>query len=183
MPSLRSRQAWQSLFCVSVGYNGNDGHSNTDGSCSCLPGFAGEDCSSCDSNHFGAGNISCHPTANCQHGHCSEEGQCLCFDGWAGPECHICDIGNWSVAANNFSFSLYGEECEMTCQSNSSCDGHGDCTSGGSCSCFLGFDGEDCSSCFQNFFRETCSITCDAHTCGRGRCNDEGQCECEKRFQ
>ena len=136
----------------------NDGVTG-DGSCTCFSseaqGFwAGKDCTSCSSTHFGS---SCTQTcpgklegANVCYGrgHCNEDvngdGKCVCAGGYGTLSgCLLCDAAH------------YGPNCSSVCLgttvSGIPCSGHGNCSNGfdgnGTCVCQpgSGYGTADCS--------------------------------------
>jgi hypothetical protein len=101
-----------------------------DGSCECLPGWAGKTCDSCDEGFFGA---SCQACA-CVRGECADgkdgDGACSCPAEYGGSKCQECAEGR------------YGADCKP-------CDCvHGTCADGisgdGACACEPGWAGDKC---------------------------------------
>jgi len=149
--------------------NSTGGSCQYDGSCECIPGRYGADCSltcacstvalstgagTCDRD----GSCVCHidgdginwagadcsiPCAPCSFGTCVQKtGLCLCEPGWIGDACNIANV----------------TLC-LPCDQN-----HGTCLSDGACACDAGWTGLDCS------------VPCSP--CAHGSCQFDGSCLC-----
>jgi hypothetical protein len=140
----------------------DDGPAGT-GACTCLTGFAGLSCDTCNSTYFPepAGlikqsecggrpnpcignfcNKQCDPATDCSgQGSCDADGNCACDDGFVGADCSI------------------------ACDASMDCFGHGVCTSTGTCICDAGWAADGVGNCST----EDTSIGCPAD-CQNGIC-------------
>uniref|UniRef100_A0A3B5A358 Platelet endothelial aggregation receptor 1-like n=1 Tax=Stegastes partitus TaxID=144197 RepID=A0A3B5A358_9TELE len=135
--------------------------------CQCEGGWRGDDCSSCDDNHWGPG---CSQQCKCQNRALCDpaKGACQCSPGFIGRYC--C---NEECAAGT-----YGQDCKGVC----------DCANGarcynidGACLCEPGFSGPHCRDrmCSPGKYGMHCERTClcqDKHTL----CHPmKGECTCQ----
>ncbi|EDQ91505.1 uncharacterized protein MONBRDRAFT_15048, partial [Monosiga brevicollis MX1] len=167
--------------------------------CECEPYFGGNDCSqlscpvSCGSHGSccvaGYGGVNCDvplvcPMSNATecagHGQCTVVGNtptCICDEGFTGPMCAACDEG------------LGGNDCNLNVSCPGSCSGRGLCVPdgptanlsvslNGTCSCFSGYEGADCSQLRCPGSPSACS--------GNGYCREREQggveCICDEGF-
>ena len=143
------------------------------GTCDCLVGFIGQDCSmgpykgECPGQCSGHGACSIVETDILPYGIADIYGDsilsgniaCVCDEGWGSSDCtlRVCPSdcsGNGACAQNGTCFCYQnwgGEDCSIAWCPNE-CNDHGTCVGGQGCMCDLGFDGLDCgvSSCPQN---------------------------------
>ncbi|CUG90566.1 transmembrane protein, putative, partial [Bodo saltans] len=161
----------------------SDGVNGT-GACTCdnnaTFGFwAPSDCTGCVAGWYGElCTLQCPRTAAgaiCGNGTCNDgnngDGTCVCAAGYATNQttrgvCTACAAG------------YYGRTC-AACPSNNSavCSGHGVCSDGvggsGSCACFVGFSGANCSL--------VCGVA-GGRTCGNGTCVANNTCQCDANW-
>lgn len=120
-------------------------------SCSCYPGWMGDNCDKCGSD-------------TCVNGNCTDTG-CACNDNWAGYICTECEYG-WT-----------GDSCDKC---DPSVCFNGNCTDTG-CACYenwtgtfcdscdVGWTGPNCDACDFGFVGDNCGI-CDPNLCAGGLC-------------
>lgn len=96
----------------------------------------------------------------------------MCAFPFAGAHCAECVDG------------LFGDRCDVTCDPQDDCSGHGICDGNGKCVCVDGFAGEHCDQCAGNMFGDNCDIMCtDDETCSaNGFCQADGSCRCEEGY-
>ncbi|XP_070547136.1 protein draper-like [Ptychodera flava] len=172
-------------------YCGNDQFDN----CICSSGWAGSECSDCDTGIVKAVAVYFVRTSVCivYNGHrCSvENGDCECSPGWQGNRCdQICDEGYYG---NNCSevcrckgnkcnhitgicqceSEESGEQCEDPCPGNCLVCEDNVCTS-----CKSGWTGEHCSNrCKPGFYGESCKETCTECNCSTSCHYVNGSCQ------
>ncbi len=166
---------------------GGHGTLQRSGACTCEVGWSGAGCTIevCEEGRWGDQCSECEKTnANgiCNgHGTCNGNGfrfgtgQCMCEGNWAGPRCEACKDG------------VSGAECTVLCPPGGPggglvCSGHGTCDgdgtaliSGGSCTCFPGFSGDDCSTPAAESPACNASSVCAQNN---GTCTAAGGCDC-----
>jgi len=154
--------------CNHLGSSGcSDGPEGV-GTCHCLPGWDGDDCSFCLPHFYTVDtNCStfCSSATNCSgHGICSISSQtglpqgCECNPPWVGLDCS----------------ALFCRP-EENCNSNGICD---DVT--GHCICNEGWTRSSCDRCDADYYPEgACDTFCDASTCiPPSMCDVNGVCQC-----
>ncbi len=138
---------------------------NNSTGCACAPGWAGPDCSTCDSTHYGANCENECPVINgavCGgHGFCNSGFSgtgCSCNAPYGGADCTECDSTH------------YGANCAKTCPT---CANGGTCahttTNTIGCSCKSPWGGSNCTACDTTHYGANCSKTCS--------CTNGGSCE------
>ena len=169
-PTTTGYTGWDcSIPCAPCDSSG--GTCQYDGSCECIPGRYGANCSAtcaCSTTALasGAGTCDrdgacvCHadaqglswsgtdcgsPCAPCAYGTCNvKDGTCTCSPGWTGSSCDTANV----------------TQCQP-------CDAqHGTCLSDGACACDAGYTGVDCS------------LRCSS--CVHGACQLDGSCKCSQ---
>jgi hypothetical protein len=170
--------------CTSVNAVGCNDGSAGDGSCICKnSNWGGYHCNVCAEHYYTPETdctTYCNPAVQCNgHGTCELDaagvptGSCTCETGWRSPTCDQC-------LPNYFPPSTCANFC-----TNTTCSGHGECSSQGSCHCEIGWGGADCAQCATNYYPAgTCDTFCSvASTCGgSGECTEAGQCVCFQGF-
>jgi hypothetical protein len=153
-----------------------------DGVCECMYGYNGDSCQ-CPYCPF-SGDTECGG-----HGSC-ECGTCNCTAGWTGDACECpttCPSSNDEVCSGHGSCQcgqcvcdanwrlLDDCSCRESCGTKG-CSGNGECNCDGTCTCYIGFEGDDCEI----------EITCNSTTCDDcmkekdgicGWCSDSSRCE------
>ena len=139
-----------------------------DGTCECIPGRYGADCSL---------QCACASSGSDSGGVCGRDGACVCHTdtagiSWGGPDCatpcHLCAHGVCSAADGSCVCDpgWLGDACNVA--NSTECapcsDQHGACLSDGSCTCDAGWTGLDCS------------VPC--APCVHGSCMLDGSCLC-----
>ncbi|HUU01984.1 MAG TPA: clostripain-related cysteine peptidase [Myxococcota bacterium] len=177
-------------------------HGNCDDStglahCNCYEGYAGTDCSTCDSGYQdNDNNNSCLP--NCAtsgldcgaHGSCSDTGGtalCECQTGYAGDACAECAPG-YQDNDNNGSCAEGCALAGLDCGTYGTCN---DSSGTPTCECVEGYTGAGCTQCdtgYQdNDNNGTCHPDCTtaAPACVHGTCDDTGGeavCACDAGY-
>ena len=78
----------------------------------------------------------------------------MCMEGYAGDLCGEC--------AHGYS----GSDCEVVCETGTTCGENGRCGGDGECVCEAGYAGEMCDECVTGYGEE-CEESCDAERdCG-----------------
>ncbi|KAK0148568.1 Multiple epidermal growth factor-like domains protein 10 [Merluccius polli] len=192
----RCHAGWTGIYCDSVcpqGFWGpncsvncyclNGGScSPEDGSCVCAAGYRGTYCRRvCISGHYGQDcSQPCphcvHSTGTCHH----VTGRCECLSGFVGTLCNmdrtcrsVCLLHH-AVVSPVCPSDRYGKGCSEACV----------CTNGtcnpidGSCQCFPGWTGEDCSqACPAGHWGPDCLNSCNCHNGAQCSAYD-GECRC-----
>ena len=130
------------MFCEQAECRpGCRGECSTPDTCSCRPGWSGENCTQCEVR------------AGCQHGTCARPGDCNCSPGWRGTFCSVPDCGP-ACSTVGGSCSRPGEcrcrpgwrgpRCDQ-CVPQPGCL-NGGCVAPWECECELGWAGARCDS-------------------------------------
>ena len=155
-----------------------------DGSCECIPGRYGADCSqtcACASLQVDGVNVSSATSASGRKiapgGLCGRDGACVCYTddtgiSWAGNDCFTacepCSHGHCNAVNGKCvcDFGWAGVNCDTRLLTDClPCDAdHGTCLSDGTCTCDAGWTGLDCS------------LPC--APCAHGDCQPNGACFC-----
>jgi hypothetical protein len=152
--------------------------------CSCEPGYAAPDCTSCadgyqDNDHPGICAPSCALAGlDCSHGSCSDAGgtaQCACEPGYAAPDCTSCDDGY----QDNGHHGTCAPTCDTVAYSCSDLGGCDDSDGTAHCLCSPGYQDHDGTG--------TCLPTCASSglACINGHCEDSGGaalCACDTGY-
>ena len=108
--------------------------------------------------------------STCETGRATGNGECKCFLTGAGDTCKSCSPGS------------QGSNCDVKCDWNETCSSHGRCDGVGSCVCYQGWKGSDCSQteCAVDAYGEDCEANCmrNSTSCDNGRCLGDGSCQC-----
>ena len=172
------------LVCSGHGTCVNDGialnNNNQAGTCNCVPGYSGNDCSienaTLKSCLKSSSSASCTGRGTCQNGN-----ECVCNEGWdAGTLCEEALSGWVKISDGQGGASNeHVEECPGS--ANNPCSGHGVCSDTGntkaSCSCDEGYSGDACEMCAQGYFFDAQGGICTE--CPGGAqipCNGQGIC-------
>eukprot|EP00439_Symbiodinium_sp_Y106_P055018 s1902_g7.t1 len=142
-------QCDQLCNCTGAGIAGCNEGPEGDGSCYCKPGYVGETCDRCGEYYYNLQNgcaIYCHPDDRCSgNGECTTDpvthliNGCACYESWDGEDCRQC--------AQNYYPSRV---CNVYCDKNTTCSGHGECSDFGTCVCDAGRRGTNCDQCEQD---------------------------------
>lgn len=148
------------------------------GTCNCKDGYTREKCDECKQYFYNLENgcaIYCHPDDHCSgHGVCTTDpvthqiNGCACEMEWAGNDCSQCAAGWYPTRV-----------CNVYCNANTTCYSKGLCSDSGSCVCEASRVGQRCEACAQEYYPPgECSRRCGRSNCIRGRCDQEGFCQC-----
>ncbi|XP_070546921.1 multiple epidermal growth factor-like domains protein 10 [Ptychodera flava] len=190
-PGYYGKHCDKNCSCFNGAYCGNNQLDN----CICSSGWAGSECSDCDTGIVKAtGSLFCEDKClHCYNGHwCSvENGDCECSPGWQGNRCdQICDEGYYG---NNCSEVCRckgnkcnhitgicqceseepGEQCEDPCPDNCLA-----CEDNVCISCKSGWTGEHCSNrCKPGLHGDSCKETCTECNCSASCHHISGSCQ------
>uniref|UniRef100_A0A3B3CLE7 Platelet endothelial aggregation receptor 1 n=1 Tax=Oryzias melastigma TaxID=30732 RepID=A0A3B3CLE7_ORYME len=171
--------------------------------CQCEGGWRGEDCSSCDDQHWGP---VCHQQCKCKNGALCDpvEGACRCPPGFIGRYCDPCPAGTFGKGCLQRCGCKNGASCDKAtgecscrdgftgtcekscrkkCPPRCPCQNGGICKGKGVCACPPGWtQGLVCTEpCPEGRFGADCARECLCHN--RGKCDPEtGHCKCAKGF-
>ena len=120
----------------------------------CYAGFSGEGCVVCKEDSYSEDCQDKCTFATCSNnGRCKGlDGSCLCYPGYSGSRCEIkdeaaCGPGQSGPGCNACAKDSYSADCQAACKGPESCSGKGRCRGwDGSCICYPGFTGPDCST-------------------------------------
>ena len=186
-----ARRCPDSQQCTMANSCSNQGRCMGDGSCECFPGWSGDDCSnevnSMEVEEAGDMNVTCDVNATCgNRGRCAWDETCECFEGFSGADCSI----HWNDVLEKCPKFRFAEGCEASCNKANHCSDNGECNFDGSCMCFEGWTGHDCSvdlrakkkpeQCLGQAYGMECESECSmAVSCSsNGRCMGDGSCLC-----
>ncbi|CAE7434548.1 tenm3 [Symbiodinium sp. CCMP2592] len=176
-------QCDQLCNCTGAGIAGCNEGPEGDGSCYCKPGYVGETCDRCGEYYYNLQNgcaIYCHPDDRCSgNGECTTDpvthliNGCACYESWDGEDCRQC--------AQNYYPSRV---CNVYCDKNTTCSGHGECSDFGTCVCDAGRRGANCDQCEQDYYPPgECSRRCFIGlNCVQGECDADGYCQCKPNW-
>jgi subtilisin-like proprotein convertase family protein len=147
--------------------------------CVCNTGYAGLVCTECAPGYHADGeecviDATCPATPCTGRGTCDDssgEALCTCEAGYEGAACEACVSGYHSMDDGSCALD---EVCV-----DGVCGDHGSCqvTAGvAGCNCFVGYTGEDCSTCTAGYHAVGDACAAD-ETCASTSCSDAGQCD------
>ncbi|KAL4609318.1 multiple epidermal growth factor-like domains protein 9 [Arapaima gigas] len=146
IPTATTRPVELPCNCSSEGALDPEDCDRTTGQCSCIPGYVGLQCETCEDGYFNNGTTGCLPCGCDSFGAvdhlCNSSGMCTCKTGVYGPQCDDCQPGY-------FRFSSTGcQPCQ--CHNHSSyCHPQ----SGICLECQGNTQGPACEECKPGFYR------------------------------
>ncbi|XP_060593463.1 multiple epidermal growth factor-like domains protein 11 isoform X2 [Ruditapes philippinarum] len=185
----------------SCNWNNTDSCHPKSGSCSCKPGYTGNQCTeTCTMPFYGE---NCSKVCSCANGDCDHvTGECTsCYPGYIGEKCDKrCPDGYWGkdclkrCACENDAIchprygyceclpGYFGKTCEKSCPIGTfgfncsqvcSCPERSTCSPrNGQCLCHPGYTGKSCDqSCEAGKYGYFCRQTCDCTSGGTDYCN------------